>query len=180
MEKNALCLEVEKTACRMMQTPRDFDSLVEKIFSRTHERVSASTLKRLWGYLDSDVQPRRFTLDVLSRYVGYADYDSFLSRSGESESNLILSRRLRAADLFVGQQVRLTWLPDRVCVVRHEGEGRFVVEEAQHTKLSAGDTFVCHLVIDHEPLYLDALIHEGGAPTAYVAGRDHGVCFELI
>lgn len=180
MDRKELCAETERVAGHAMRTPRDFDRLSEAIFARTREMVSASTLKRLWGYLDSEVEPRRYTLDALSRFVGYADYEAFLRRTGEAESDLVLSRRLTAEELREGQLLRLTWQPDRVCVVEHRGEGRFRVVKAEHTKLSVGDTFTCHLFIAHEPLFLDHVVHLGGAPTAYVAGRENGVLFETV
>lgn len=180
MEKQHICTEIERMTGRPMRTPRDFDYLAELIFRKTHERISPSTLKWLWGYLDNDIQPRWFTLDVLAKFVGYADYEAFLRRSGVVESNLILSRQLDTDALLIGQKVRLTWQPDRVCVIEHRGDGCFVVVNAVNTKLNEGDTFSCHLFIEHEPLFLDNLIHNGGTPTAYVAGKENGVMFELV
>lgn len=178
--KNELCNEIERSVGRAMKTPRDFDWLAETIYERTHEQVSASTLKRLWGYLDSDIKPRAFTLDVLSRFLGYADYAAFAQRGGDSESNAVLSRRLTADELYEGQRLVLTWKPDRRCVVEHLGNGQFVVREAANTKLCVGDTFSCHLFIEHEPLFIDNLLHNNGAPTAYVAGRNNGIMFEVL
>lgn len=179
MKKGELCNEIERLAGREMKTPRDFDWLSDLIAERTRERISASTLKRLWGYLNNDVQPRAFTVDVLARFVGYDSYSAFCERSGEAESNAVLSRRLAADELQIGQRVKLTWQPDRVCVVECLGEARFVVREAANTKLSVGDMFTCHLFIEREPLFLDHLVHRGCEATAYVAGRNHGIMFEL-
>lgn len=163
-----------------MKTPRDFDRLSEMVFGRTRERVSTSTLKRLWGYVDNGVRPRAFTLDVLARFAGYESYDAFVKRNGKPESNIVLERRLAVDGLTVGARLKFTWLPDRMCVVEHRGGGRFVVLSVENAKLSVGDTFTCHLMIEHEPLFIDNLVHSGGEPTAYVAGREHGVSFELI
>ena len=67
---------VERKAGRAMQTPRDFQWLEKRMFEDIHERVSASTLMRLWGYRSGGV-PRQTTLDVLARFVGYEDYVEF-------------------------------------------------------------------------------------------------------
>lgn len=180
MTKNRLCDEIERMAGKSMKTPRDFDQLAGLIFERMHERISASTLKRLWGYLDNDIQPRQFTMDVLARFVGYADYAAFERQSGEAESNAVLSRKLSAGELCAGQRIKLTWPPDRTCVIECVGKERFKIVEARNTKLSVGDTFSCYLFIEHEPLFLDNLVHNGGTPTAYVAGSENGVMFEKI
>ena len=50
-----------------MRTPKDFDFLAESIFEKLHQRISPTTLKRLWGYLhDTSSTPRQSTLDTLA------------------------------------------------------------------------------------------------------------------
>ena len=68
---------VEEAIDTKMRTPKDFDTLSERIYRKTHKRVSSSTLKRFWGYLSSVSVPRLSTLDILAQFIGYADYESF-------------------------------------------------------------------------------------------------------
>lgn len=42
---------VEEAIGRKMKTPKDFEFLSEQVFEKLHETVSATTLKRIWGYL---------------------------------------------------------------------------------------------------------------------------------
>ena len=178
MDATMLIKEIENAVGRKMKTPRDFDRLSGMIFERTHERLSPTTLKRLFGYLDEGVSPRLFTLDVLSRFLGYKDYAGFLAGSGEAQSGIVVGERLSAVELPTGRMLRLTWPPDRMCTVRHLGGCRFEVVTAENTKLCVGDTFSCSLFVRHEPLYLDNLVHCGGVPAAYVAGKRDGIMFE--
>lgn len=182
MTTSRLTKEIEKATGRQMKTPRDFDWLSERIFERTHERLSPTTLKRVFGYLGEEVSPRSYTLDVMARFLGYKDYAAFNHNGGDSEtqSNIVISERLTPDDLDAGQTLRLTWLPDRLCVIRHLRGGRFEVTQAENTKLCVGDTFTCHLFIQHEPLFIDNLIHCGGKPTAYVAGKRDGIVYEVL
>lgn len=179
MQNKELYKLVERTAGRRIQTPRDFDWLAEQIRLRTNEPISPTTLKRLWGYIDEPVKPRKITLDILSQYVGYVDYEAFCKQDGESQSNMVLSGRMSAEDLTEGQRVELRWQPDRICTVKYLGEGRFIVEKSVNSKLAEGDTFDCHLFIEHEPLYLDNLVHLGKNHSAYVAGKKDGVTWTL-
>lgn len=90
-KKTALQLlreEVEKKAGRKMMTPKDFDFLSESIFEEIHTRISPSTLKRIWGYLQNDNTPRSTSLNILANYVGYDDWDSFMA-SAEKEYGII-------------------------------------------------------------------------------------------
>ena len=81
-----LRLAVERTAGMRMQTNKDFDCLAASIYDKTHTKISATTLKRFWGYLSEDVAPSRFTLNLLSQYVGYEDYDAFCATLKPSET----------------------------------------------------------------------------------------------
>ena len=42
---------IEKMVGRKMVVPRDFAWLSEKVEEHTQQRVSASTLRRFWGYV---------------------------------------------------------------------------------------------------------------------------------
>lgn len=62
---------------------------------------------------------------------------------------------------------------------RHKGNCQFEIMEAKNTKLSVGDTFRCHLMLQHEPLYLDEVVHLGQPAVVYVAGQRDGVVVEV-
>lgn len=68
---------IEKQTCRYPATPKDFDCLAADIYEQLHESVSASTLKRVWGYVDSDSTPRITTLNVLAKFIGYSNWHDF-------------------------------------------------------------------------------------------------------
>ena len=77
---------IERKIGHTLKTPKDFDQLEEIIFQKVHEPVSASTLRRFWGYQhDAAVAPRISTLDILSRFVGYDSWDDFLSKTESAE-----------------------------------------------------------------------------------------------
>lgn len=182
-EYHALCEAVEQKYGKQMQTVQDFERLEEKIHDKTKEHVSASTLMRVWGYRKEGVSTRQSTLDVMARYLGYADYVTFCqwapNKDDEPQSDEVVSRHLRTSDLKVGQYVELTWQPDRRCVVQLQKGKVYKVIEAEQTKLSVGDTFLCDIFIEGEPLYLSQLIHEGRSPMVYVAGKKSGIHYEV-
>ena len=79
---------VEHKAGRKMATPKDFNFLSEHIFEEIHTRISPSTLKRIWGYLQNDNTPRSTSLNILANYVGYDDWDNFLA-SAKKEHGIL-------------------------------------------------------------------------------------------
>ncbi len=58
-------------------TGRDFQELSERILQSTGERLSITTLKRVWGRIQSTTSPSDATLDILSRFGGYANWRAF-------------------------------------------------------------------------------------------------------
>ncbi len=179
---NQLKAVVEKAAGRKMCTPRDFDFLAMRIFDTTRTYMSPTTLKRFWGYLNNgkSYQPRKSTLDLLSIYVGYKDFDSYcLSSSGNNSinSDYIKSPTLYVTSLAKGNIVKLMWDPNRCVRVKYLGDDMFEVVESVNSKLSEGDRFCCGCFIDGEPLYLTRLVRNDQALGAYVCGQDGGIKF---
>ncbi|MDY3933141.1 MAG: hypothetical protein SOZ05_06370 [Muribaculaceae bacterium] len=179
-----LCSEIETAIHHQLTTPKDFDTLREMVFSRLHILISATTLKRIWGYLSDGVTPRRGTLDILAQYLGYADFATFEGGShndDELPSSPIMARRIDVDDqLQQGDTIRLSWQPGRVCDVVYEGNRQFRVVASQNTRLKAGDTFKCGLIIDNEPLYIDGLVSGNNKPIAYVCGKKSGIHYEPL
>ena len=71
---------------RSLDSPTEFESLAEEIYEKTGEKISASTLKRVFGYLHYGSAPRKNTLAVLARYCGYNGWQDWCGRSsGEEE-----------------------------------------------------------------------------------------------
>ena len=183
-ELTALRRAVEVSTGRQYQTPRDFDLLSESIHRRTGEMLSRNTLRRIWGGMNDVAQPHRSTLSILARFVGYTGYEAFqeqLASGGGDVSAPVLGRRLTVStSMKKGDRLRLTWQPDRVCDVEYNGSLHFCIIDSKNTRLKAGDTFLCGLIIEGEPLYLDEWQHEDEPAVSYVCGKRGGVRFERI
>lgn len=178
----ALRTLMQQVCGREMRTPYDFDHLAASIYSRLHESVSVSTLKRIYGYVRSDSTPRRAVLDILSRFVGYTDWAAFCRRDGLQHpcgSHPILGEAVSAEVLCPGDLITVLWQPDSECTFRCTGHHRFVVERSRGSKLSVGDTFAAHQFISGEPLYLENLSMQGSIPVTYVCGRTGGIRFSF-
>ena len=80
-----LRIAIEAQVSREMRTPKDFDYLSEKIFEKVHQTVSPTTLKRMWGYLSETATPRLSTLNILSQFIGYDNWDAFCKSESTEE-----------------------------------------------------------------------------------------------
>lgn len=174
--------QIERTIGRRVSTPRDFRFLRECIYARLHEYLSESTLKRVWGYMQGG-EVRVTTLNLLASFIGYSSWGEFTRLAfdnPEPTSLYILGRHIDVdTELELGRRVIITWAPGRKCRLRYLGGRRFEVEASEQTRLREGDTFVCGLMIEGEPLYLDSLRQNGRPPVGYVCGKLSGIRFEL-
>ncbi len=68
---------IERTVGKTLETNKDFENLSKSIYEKTRVCISATTLKRIWGYLSESVTPRRYTLNQLARFIDYDDFDAF-------------------------------------------------------------------------------------------------------
>lgn len=102
---------IEGVIERKMKTPKDFEYLSECIFEKFHEKISPTTLKRLWGYLSESTTPRNSTLDILSMFVGYDNWKDFCKKNpieeekrkeerGENRDEKTQKKRLSPAILY--------------------------------------------------------------------------------
>ncbi len=176
-----LCRFVEETAGLKAVKSKDFDHLTMRIYNRTGTLLSPTTLKRIWGYLREPTTTRRSTLDLLSQFCGWHNYDDFLSGNKPEIDSGFLGRKVLNAerDLIEGDIVKLIWHPSRVCEIKYLGNSRWMVEHSEGTRLQQGDTFRCSMIMSGEPLYLDNVEHDGKKMGIYVCGRRNGVRFTV-
>ena len=162
-----------------LKTTKDFEALHWQMQERVRETLSISTLKRLWGYVDGYSTTREDTLDLLSRFVGYPDWHTFVSDycnvESEQTSHRIVSSTLSVDELKVSEYVAIEWNPNRRLVLSHKGKGVFEVMYAQNSKITQGDTFHCDRFILNQPLYIDNLVHNGMPPVMFVVGKKGGL-----
>ena len=165
------------------KTPKHFELLAASIFLRTKQKLSSTTLKRFWGYIekDSDSKIRVSTLDILAQYAGYTSWEVFCKDNTKTDgSDFLLTKELHTAKIALFTVIRLLWEPDRCVSIRYEGSDLFTVIESVNSKLSVGDTFHCGGFVMNQPLILMELIHQGMPPCSYVCGKAGGIRFEVM
>lgn len=172
-----LCGELVGKFGATMESPSDFNRLSLTINVDIGESVSASTLKRLFGYVKSETDISKSTLSILTRWLGYKGWGDFCATPA-SQSQFIKGATLKTEQLTPGDKVRFLWSPDRHCVARYLGDYRFVVEEVQHAKLKIGDTFKILQFTDGSAAYFTDVCPPGGTygnGRSYVAGYRTGI-----
>jgi hypothetical protein len=68
-------------------TSQDFESLSNQIAEVTHVRLSAATLKRIWGKIKYDSKPTVNTLNALAQYLGFENWRGFKQAQSTEDRN---------------------------------------------------------------------------------------------
>lgn len=177
-ELSYLLTEVEKHYGRRLATSSDFEALSVVIEHDSGEILSASTLKRLWGYVSLKPVPRQSTLDILSRYVGRRDFYSFCQEIKNDKcftSRFFSTRSILTSDLKQGAKILIGWAPDRLIQLEFVGGGEFVVRKSENSKLLENDRFTAACFYLGYPLLIPRILRDGEYTPSYIAGSSEGL-----
>lgn len=177
-EIQCLRRDIEQHVGQQLQSPADFQLLLQQIWEKQHAVLSLSTIKRLWGYVESNGVPRLSTLNTLARFLNFTDWHAYLvslEHRGGIESAMCTGEGIQTADLQAEDRIVVAWQPNRQCTFRYLGENQFVVENSKNAKLQQGTTFSAARFMIGQPMYLDNILLADGTHTSYVAGKRHGL-----
>lgn len=169
---------VEQEYGRILGTTTDFEEFSYYLEKKTGGKVSPSTLKRLYGYVNDAHKPRTVTLDVLSQYIGHKSFLAFtqwLKTSTKYNSSFFKANQLVSNELDAGDEIVIGWSPNRVLRLRYLGESTYEITASENSKLQVGDKFVTGCFIKDQPLYLPYIERNGERTAPFVAGRNGGL-----
>ena len=169
---------VEQKFEKILSTTTDFEEFSYYLEKEVGTRVSASTLKRLYGYVSDEHKPRMVTLDALAKYIGHKNYMAFcqwLKTSTKYNSSFFKANQLVSSDLTEGAQIAIGWSPNRVLQLRYLGNSSYEIEASENSKLKQGDRFVTGCFIKEQPLFLPYIERDGERTASFVAGRNGGL-----
>ena len=170
---------VEAFTGMKFQTRRHFDILASLLYTNTKEMVSATTLRRFWGYQEAgNSAPSLNTLNVLSKLIGYSCWEDFKARkdSDTSSSEMLNGiHSLMFSTLEVGSLLQITWNPDRRITVEYLGNYTFRVLTSENSKLVERDTFQCTQIIEGQAMCCENLLREGHVAMSYICGKNGGL-----
>ncbi len=144
------------------------------------ERVGVSTLKRLMGIFADERTPRISTLDIIARYLGFENWDTLSALDDKSNSAFEADGKLIATELSVGQRVEVLYEPNRRLVLEHTEGDRFVVREAENSKLLKGDELRFTHLASGYPLFVSQVERDGADLGQFTAGIKQGVRYKVL
>ena len=170
--------DIEQHIGQSLHSPTDFQLLIQHIWEKQHAILSLSTVKRLWGYVESNGVPRLSTLNTLARFLNFTDWHAYLvslEHRGGIESAMFTGEGIQTSELKKGDLIAVTWQPNRQCTFRYIGDNLFIVENSKNAKLQQGTIFSAARFMIGQPMYLDNILLADGTRTSYIAGKRHGL-----
>ena len=170
--------QVEQKYGRTLSTTTDFEEFSLVLDNTLPQSISASTLKRIWGYVNDRHKTRKYTLDILAQYIGFGNFDKFVSwlkTSTKYNSSFFNASQLTSSELHPGELIEIGWSPNRLVTLEYLGDSTFEVKVSRNSKLAIGDRFVTGCFIMHQPLYLPYITRNGENTMPFVAGRNGGL-----
>lgn len=169
---------VENKYNKKLHTTTDYEEFSLHFKQQTGENISASTLKRLWGYVSDSHTPRQHTLNLLAKYINHENFTQFcfwLKSSEVYNSSFFSTKQLETKELIPGQEIEIGWSPNRYLKLRYQGECEYLITKAVQSKLQEGDRFEATTFMLGEPLFLPYILRNGNRTSPFIAGRNGGL-----
>lgn len=145
---------VEEQYGQTVRYPVECDALASDISKCTGRSISASTIKRLWGFIDGATSARSYTLDTLAEYCGHGCFDDLVdSFNPMSNSKPSPIKVLAIDELEVGTKVVVTFGKGRLSLFVRDNRS-FEVKSGQDCQLKEGDTFTCIRIEVGLPIFI--------------------------
>lgn len=160
-----------------LQYPQQCEALALAIQEATGQTLGTTTLKRMLGFINGPAKARPSSLDIIAQYLGYPDYNLLAKDLGEDSeiSDFRAVESIDSADLEVGEQIQITYEPNRLLVLSYLGDNKYIINEARGSKLLKGDKLlIAGFYVGFELLISD--VERGGTHLgSYQAAKQGGL-----
>lgn len=164
---------IEKKFGQEIRYSKDCEVLADEISMVTSIKISASTIKRLFGHAK---EPRMYTMDVLAIYLGYKNYDELLL---ELKSVMIPDQEtleeVVSEKLSLHDELSLFFEPNIKIRLNYLGNSKFEISEVLHPKLKEKDVVMVNHILRDYPLFINNVIRMGKSLGPQVAAKISGV-----
>jgi hypothetical protein len=168
--------KVEERFGKPIRYAKDCEVLAMSIFAFTNEKISTSTVKRLFGIIETGNEPRLYTLDILAKYLGYINYDHLLQEfnPNKMESSEALET-INVSDLKIGDSIRFKYAPNKFVAADYIEECVFKIVESNDPKMLKDGLLVFNNLGRHLPLFASWRSTKASSSKNIVLGKISGI-----
>lgn len=163
-------------------TPSEFNDLLWHIKKATGDSLSLSSIKRLWGYVKYNGEFSLTTLNILARFNGMKDWESFKKRiekvvplTNDEDSVFHSDSMVDTGKYRPGEKIALRWNVGKGCVLECVSHMRFKVTKSMNIKLKEGDIVTLHTLCIGHPVYVSDIQRDELHFTSYIGAKKGGL-----
>lgn len=162
--------------------PKDCTGLSAHMQSICKTKVSASTLKRLFGFIEGTETLRAATKDCIAIYLGFKTWEELQDDIlGRKTKRVPVITALEVSSLSSNQVVKLRFGRISFIKLLYKGKNKFAVLEQANTKINVEDEFELTEVKLDYPLLITSVKKKGVQVRELLLGELTGVTeIELI
>jgi hypothetical protein len=171
-----LKIRIEMRFGKSIRYSKDCETLAASISKHCGEKISATTMMRLFGLMKTDSKPRLYTLDLVAQFAGFDSWEAAIKDDYLSEqSSIDQINSLIISSLAIQQKIHITYSPDRMLKLAYLGSMDFEVKEVQNSKLQVGDIIKVLRLECSFPFVCENVTRQGKDLGKYVGGKEGGV-----
>lgn len=163
-------------------TPSEFNDLILQIKKTTGQDISLSSIKRIWGYVKHTGDFSQTTLNILARFNGIKDWESFrksiekdVDVTNDDDSGFHSDMIIDTGKYKPGDSLLLSWNLGKSCELICVGHMRFKIMKATNIKLKEGDTVTLHTLCIGYPICISDIIRGDMHLKSYIGAKKTGL-----
>jgi hypothetical protein len=150
---------------------KDCEVFADEISEKTMKKISPSAIKRIFGLAKGTMEPRLYTMDVISIYLDYKNYDELLKELQHTilpEKEII--EQIRVEELNLNDELIVFTEPSINLKLNYLGDCKFKGTEEVNSELRQNDIVLVNHILRDYPLFIKNVIRNGkhlGPLTAF-------------
>ena len=158
---------------------KDCEALALKVSKHCNEKISTTTIMRLFGLMESKSKPRLYTLDLISQYAGFESWESSVNNNDLNEDCLgEKTNKLAINNLTINHIIQIKYSPNRLVKLKYLGSMNFEIIMVENNKLHIGD-IITVLYIEHNYPFVCENVTRNGKELGKYNGGKEGYILEI-
>jgi hypothetical protein len=180
MLETEIKLLIEKKFGRTIRYPKDCEELAQMMRENFDLVISASTLKRLWGFYKETEAPRLYSLDTLAKFLGFENWDQMDARLVVNTSEFEDLVSIDIKQLTHEETLVVEYSPSRKLLLKYQTDFTFEVLESTTNKILVGDTLRIYNMVKNYPLICHSVVRGNEEKGKYIGGKNEGITYLCV
>ena len=121
-----------------LRTPSEVELLCMDIETQTNELRAVNTLKRLLELIKDERAPRTSTLDIISKYLGFDNWDVLQKSCAENTDIQEIEHLIKGCRFYIGEIFQIKYRKDRHITLKFKGDNTFTILKSSDQQLEEG------------------------------------------